>query len=378
MMKNVFLLAALSLCLFQSCDNDDNEPVPGYVSAETKAAFDEKYPAAKDVEWETRNDYLIVDFKQDKVEKEAWFDNSGTWYMTETDIPFAQLPDAVKTAFQQGEYSTWKVDDVDMIERRDVETVYVIEANPRASRTVPFISKATGVPLAKCAARIMAGDSIASLGLPSDERQLDWFCMKEAVMPWGRFPGADVILGPEMKSTGEVMGIAKSYPEAYAKTQLAIDYKLPDPSAGKVFISVCDRDKRHILSVARILRYLGFDICSTEGTARVLRGGNVTCEVVEKISGPHDGERPNIGDLIADGKIAVIINTPYGPGSRGDGYLLRTEAVRRGVTCVTAMSAANTYVSAIEAVREDQQGHGSANDMGMDVIALQDLPQHTV
>ena len=258
------------------------------------------------------------------------------------------------------------------------ETVYVIEANPRASRTVPFISKATGVPLAKCAARIMAGDSIASLGLPSDERQLDWFCMKEAVMPWGRFPGADVILGPEMKSTGEVMGIAKSYPEAYAKTQLAIDYKLPDPSAGKVFISVCDRDKRHILSVARILRYLGFDICSTEGTARVLRGGNVTCEVVEKISGPHDGERPNIGDLIADGKIAVIVNTPYGPGSRGDGYLLRTEAVRRGVTCVTAMSAANTYVSAIEAVREDQQGHGSANDMGMDVIALQDLPQHTV
>ena len=202
----------------------------------------------------------------------------------------------------------------------------------------------------------MAGDSIASLGLPSDERQLDWFCMKEAVMPWGRFPGADVILGPEMKSTGEVMGIAKSYPEAYAKTQLAIDYKLPDPSAGKVFISVCDRDKRHILSVARILRYLGFDICSTEGTARVLRGGNVTCEVVEKISGPHDGERPNIGDLIADGKIAVIINTPYGPGSRGDGYLLRTEAVRRGVTCVTAMSAANTYVSAIEAVREDQAG----------------------
>ena len=378
MIKNVFLLAALSLCLFQSCDNDDNEPVPGYVSAETKAAFDEKYPAAKDVEWETRNDYLIVDFKQDKVEKEAWFDNSGTWYMTETDIPFAQLPDAVKTAFQQGEYSTWKVDDVDMIERRDVETVYVIEANPRASRTVPFISKATGVPLAKCAARIMAGDSIASLGLPSDERQLDWFCMKEAVMPWGRFPGADVILGPEMKSTGEVMGIAKSYPEAYAKTQLAIDYNLPDPSSGKVFISVCDRDKRHILSVARILRYLGFDICSTEGTARVLRGGNVTCEVVEKISGPHDGERPNIGDLIADGKIAVIINTPYGPGSRGDGYLLRTEAVRRGVTCVTAMSAANTYVSAIEAVREDQQGHGSANDMGMDVIALQDLPQHTV
>ena len=126
-MKNVFLLAALSLCLFQSCDNDDNEPVPGYVSAETKAAFDEKYPSAKDVECQTRIVFLIVDFKQDKVEKEAWFDNSGAWYMTETDIPFAQLPDAVKTAFRQSDYSTWIVDDVDMIERRGVETVYVIE-----------------------------------------------------------------------------------------------------------------------------------------------------------------------------------------------------------------------------------------------------------
>ena len=208
------------------------------------------------------------------------------------------------------------------------ETIYVIEANPRASRTVPFISKATGVPLAKCAARIMAGEKIADLHLPRDSRRLDWFCMKEAVMPWGRFPGAEVILGPEMKSTGEVMGIAKSYPEAYAKTQLAIDYDMPNPSKGKVFISVCDRDKRHILSVARILRYLGFDIVSTEGTARVLRGGNVTCETVNKIGGAH----PNIGDMIADGEISLIINTPYGPGSRGDGYLLRTEAVRRGVT----------------------------------------------
>ena len=254
------------------------------------------------------------------------------------------------------------------------ETIYVIEANPRASRTVPFISKATGVPLAKCAARIMAGEKIADLHLPRDSRRLDWFCMKEAVMPWGRFPGAEVILGPEMKSTGEVMGIAKSYPEAYAKTQLAIDYDMPDPSKGKVFVSVCDRDKRHILSVARILRYLGFDIVSTEGTARVLRGGNVTCETVNKIGGPH----PNIGDMIADGEISLIINTPYGPGSRGDGYLLRTEAVRRGVTCVTALSGANAYVSAIEAVREERAGTGSNNEVGMSAIALQDLPQYDV
>ena len=254
------------------------------------------------------------------------------------------------------------------------ETIYVIEANPRASRTVPFISKATGVPLAKCAARIMAGEKIADLHLPRDSRRLDWFCMKEAVMPWGRFPGAEVILGPEMKSTGEVMGIAKSYPEAYAKTQLAIDYDMPNPSKGIVFISVCDRDKRHILSVARILRYLGFDIVSTEGTARVLRGGNVTCETVNKIGGAH----PNIGDMIADGEISLIINTPYGPGSRGDGYLLRTEAVRRGVTCVTALSGANAYVSAIEAVREERAGVGSNNEVGMSAIALQDLPQYNV
>ena len=254
------------------------------------------------------------------------------------------------------------------------ETIYVIEANPRASRTVPFISKATGVPLAKCAARIMAGEKIADLHLPRDSRRLDWFCMKEAVMPWGRFPGAEVILGPEMKSTGEVMGIAKSYPEAYAKTQLAIDYDMPNPSKGKVFISVCDRDKRHILSVARILRYLGFDIVSTEGTARVLRGGNVTCETVNKIGGAH----PNIGDMIANGEISLIINTPYGPGSRGDGYLLRTEAVRLGVTCVTALSGANTYVSAIEAVREERAGVGSNNEVGMSAIALQDLPQYNV
>ena len=259
------------------------------------------------------------------------------------------------------------------------ETVYVIEANPRASRTVPFISKATGVPLAKAAACLMSGVNLPELGLPDDARQLDWFCMKEAVMPWGRFPGAEVILGPEMKSTGEVMGIAKSYPEAYAKTQLAIDYALPTPESGKVFISVCDRDKRHILSLARILHHLGFTICSTAGTARVLRGGNVKCDVVEKISGPHDGELPNVGDMIANGEIALIINTPDGPGSRGDGYRLRTEAIRRGITCVTALTAANAYVAAVEAVREAGKTDGeeaAAAGSGMEAIALQDLPQY--
>ena len=190
-------------------------------------------------------------------------------------------------------------------------------------------------------------------------------------MPWGRFPGAEVILGPEMKSTGEVMGIAKSYPEAYAKTQLAIDYQLPAPKDGRVFISVCDRDKRHILSLARILRHLGFEIVSTEGTARVLRGGNVPCEVVGKIGSTSEAagscvasDERGILDMIAAGEIAFIVNTPYGPGSRGDGYRLRTEAVRRGVTCLTALTAANAYVAALEA---RQLGDG------MEVVALQDL-----
>ena len=125
--------------------------------------------------------------------------------------------------------------------------MYVIEANPRASRTVPFVSKATGVPLAKVAARVMAGERLASMDLPDDARQLDRFCVKEAVMPWGRFPGADVVLGPEMRSTGEVMGVASNFPLAYMKTQLAIDYELK--LGGKAFISVNDRDKRNVLPI---------------------------------------------------------------------------------------------------------------------------------
>ena len=244
------------------------------------------------------------------------------------------------------------------------ETIYVIEANPRASRTVPFVSKSTGVPLAKCAALIMSGRSIESLGLPADDRRMDYFCVKEAVMPWGRFPGANVVLGPEMKSTGEVMGIASTYPEAYAKTQLAVSYELP--KEGTVFISVCDRDKRHILPIARTIQRLGFRIVSTEGTARTLRGGNVRCEVVRKISEPH----PNVGDMISNGEIVLIVNTPYGSETRGDGYFMRTEAVKHGVTCVTALSGASAFTAALEALDE--------NPYGLPVIALQDLPQYEV
>ena len=240
------------------------------------------------------------------------------------------------------------------------QVIYIIEANPRASRTVPFASKATGVPLAKCAARIMAGESIESLGLPPDDRRLDHFSVKEAVMPFGRFPGADTVLGPEMKSTGEVMGIARTFPCAFAKTQLAISYKLPE--GGTVFISVCDRDKRAIVSIARDFARLGFHIVATGGTARTLQAAGVECDVVKKI---HEGE-PNVRDLISSGEVSLLVNTPFGHATRADGYELRTEAVRHGITQVTNLAGAQAMVAGIEAARRN----------GLHVVALQDLP-HT-
>lgn len=242
------------------------------------------------------------------------------------------------------------------------QVIYIIEANPRASRTVPFVSKATGVPLAKCAARIMAGEKIADLGLPPDDRRLEHFSVKEAVMPFGRFPGADTVLGPEMKSTGEVMGIARNFPSAFAKTQLAISYALPE--GGTVFISVCDRDKRAIVSIARDIARLGFHIVATGGTARALRAAGVECEEVKKI---HEGE-PNVCDMIANGDIALMINTPFGHATRADGYELRLEAVKHGVTHVTNLAGAQAMVAGMEVAR----------DNGLSIVALQDLPQWEV
>ena len=241
------------------------------------------------------------------------------------------------------------------------EQVFVIELNPRASRTVPFSSKATTVPLAQCAARIMAGETIESLRLegilPSEGCGAGYFAVKEAVMPWSRFPGADSVLGPEMKSTGEVMGIARTFPEAYAKTRQAIDYAMPED--GTVFVSVCDRDKRAIAPVALALEGLGYNIVATPGTAKTLRAAGIACEVVSRIADGH----PNAVDLMEEGKVSFIINTPHGRASRGDGARLRGEAVRRGITCVTALSATIALVQALTASRR-REG---------EVFALQDL-----
>ena len=241
------------------------------------------------------------------------------------------------------------------------QVIYVIEANPRASRTVPFVSKASGVPLAKIAARIMAGEKLADLGMPADDRDYNYFCVKEAVMPFGRFPGSDVVLGPEMKSTGEVMGIAHNFPAAFTKTQLAIDYELPQ--GGQVFISVNDGDKRSITAIARAIARLGFDIVATGGTAHALRAAGIECEELEKI---HQGSTV-ILDRIASGEICLMINTPFGSSTNTDGYEMRAACVRHGVSYCTTLAGAQALIAGMEAVRET----------GLDVIALQDLPQWT-
>ena len=240
------------------------------------------------------------------------------------------------------------------------QVIYIIEANPRASRTVPFTSKATGVPLAKVAARVMAGEKLATLDLPPDDRRLEHFSVKEAVMPFGRFPGADTVLGPEMKSTGEVMGIARNFPAAFAKTQLAISYALP--AGGTVFISVCDRDKRAVVSIARDIVRLGFHVVATHGTARALRAAGVECQEVRKV---REGGENNVRDLIAAGTISLMINTPFGHATRADGYDLRLEAVKHGVMQATTLAGAQAMVSGMEVAREN----------GLQVVALQDLPQ---
>ncbi len=235
--------------------------------------------------------------------------------------------------------------------------LYVIELNPRASRTVPFSSKSTGVPLARMAALIMAGEKIADLNLPPEDRSFGYFACKEAVLPFDRFPGADMTLGPEMKSTGEVMGVAPTFPAAYAKTQLAISYGLP--TKGCVFVSVRDRDKRAIIGVARDLVSMGFSLVGTTGTAKALRAAGIECKTVRRTS----EMRPNIGTMIGGGDIQLIINTPGGQDTRDDFYMLRQISVHHHVTNVTTLPGAQAMVEAIRTARDGK----------LDVVALQDL-----
>jgi carbamoyl-phosphate synthase large subunit len=232
------------------------------------------------------------------------------------------------------------------------EEVYVLEANPRASRTVPFTSKATGVPLAKVASRVMAGASLSDLrreGLVPPRsvghEGLLHVSVKEAVLPFERFRGVDTTLGPEMRSTGEVMGIDANFGLAFAKAERAANVRLP--VKGTVFISVSNRDKRSVIFPAKRLHDLGFHLIATHGTAQLLRRAGVEVEAAGKVSAEAEGER-NVLERIAAGEVDMIFNTPFGRKARSDGYFIRTAAVDAGVPCITTMSGMAAAVQAIE------------------------------
>ena len=226
------------------------------------------------------------------------------------------------------------------------ETVYVLEVNPRASRTVPYLSKATGVPLAKIAARVMVGKTLSELGLVDDLEVAGVF-VKTPVFPFVRFPGVDTILGPEMKSTGEVMGGAATFGLAYAKAQLAAGHRLPHE--GTAFISVNDEDKASVVPIARDLAGLGFSLLATHGTAAYLRAHGIEAGLVFKV---NEG-RPHIGDRLLNREIDLVINTPLGRESFFDDRTLRRIATVLGVPCVTTLTGAAATVSAIRALRKE-------------------------
>jgi carbamoyl-phosphate synthase large subunit len=241
--------------------------------------------------------------------------------------------------------------------------VYVIEVNPRASRTIPFVSKATGVPLAKLAAAVMAGRTLDEMGLVDDPLQ-PYVAVKEAVFPFAKFPGVDVRLGPEMRSTGEVMGIADSFGMAFAKAQASAGGSLP--LTGTVFVTVNDHDKATVVPIARRFVELGFRVIATAGTARYLRQRGVPAERVLKV---YEG-RPNVIDLIVSGEVHLLVNTPLGKLTQQDDYQLRRAALQHGVPYTTTMSAASAACDAIIAlmhrrgeVRSLQEWHAMAREV---------------
>ncbi|HEY7727836.1 MAG TPA: carbamoyl-phosphate synthase large subunit, partial [Candidatus Eisenbacteria bacterium] len=238
------------------------------------------------------------------------------------------------------------------------DRVYVLEVNPRASRTVPFISKATGVPLAKVAARVLAGRTLAEQGIP-DELRVDRFFVKASVFPFLKFPGVDTVLGPEMKSTGEVMGISRDFGVAFAKAIVAAGGVLP--TGGTVFLSVNDHDKGAVVPHARALMEMGFRLVATRGTAEVLGRAGIPTETVHKV---NEG-RPNVVDRIKSREIHLVFNTPLGRESFYDDGAIRKTATLHGVLCVTTLTGAAATVQAIRALRSS----------AFDAVSLQELHQ---
>jgi carbamoyl-phosphate synthase large subunit len=252
------------------------------------------------------------------------------------------------------------------------DTVYVLEVNPRASRTVPYVSKATGVPLAKIGARLMVGRRLADMNLPlvhsngvAEIATHEFYSVKSPVFPFNKFRGVDTILGPEMRSTGEVMGISRSYGQAFAKAQLAAGQKLPH--SGTVFISVNDRDKRQLDTIGKDLVSMGFKIVATRGTAAALHATHVACEEVYKV---NEG-RPNIVDLIKTGKVNLVINTPLGRESFYDEKSIRRAAIRYNIPCITTLSAAHAAVRGIHALIELQREVSCLQDLHSNRVAAQ-------
>jgi carbamoyl-phosphate synthase large subunit len=235
--------------------------------------------------------------------------------------------------------------------------LYVIEANPRASRTVPFVSKAIGVPLAKLACRIMLGERIADLALPDEPMRADHVSVKEAVLPFDRLEGSDAILGPEMRSTGEVMGIARDFPTAFAKAQAAAGAALP--ASGTAFITLTDSDKPAAVGIAQLLHDQGFRIVATRGTKEAIERMGIPATELKKIG---EGS-PNVVDWIENGEVDLVVNTPTGSGARSDGWQIRRAAIARGIPCLTTLSGGLAAARAIAAGREG----------GSEVLSLQEI-----
>jgi carbamoyl-phosphate synthase large subunit len=240
------------------------------------------------------------------------------------------------------------------------DVIYVLEVNPRASRTTPFISKAKGVAYARLAARVMMGASLDELNV-HETPDAGFFAVKESVFPFAKFPGVDVILGPEMRSTGEVMGADRSLPVAFAKAQMAAGVMLP--INGNVFVSVRESDKRHVCELGRSLIRMGFKIFASHGTHAELSKQNIPATVLRKIS---EGARPNVLDLIRSGEVHLILNTATRKGGETDEGKIRAQAVRGGVPIVTTISGARAAVQAIAGMQAEP----------WNVFAIQDYFPH--
>jgi len=229
-------------------------------------------------------------------------------------------------------------------------TLYVIEVNPRASRTVPFVAKATGLPVAKVAVKVMAGRTLAELGIDADPVP-SHVSVKESVFPFVKFAGVDIALGPEMRSTGEVMGVSDRFSIAFAKSQVAAGILLP--REGRIFLSVASQQAKEIMvGLARRLVALGFELVATAGTARALVEAGIAVEVVKKLQEGH----PNLLDSLIDGRVQLIFNTPRGKGARTDEGRIRAASVLYGVPCITTLPAAEACVLAMEALRNESLG----------------------